>query len=83
MRRPTTHACLVLILAFAVAAVAPSARAQTTLEGYSSFEAESRTSGGGDPTWEMSNPRLYAELSLRSTPLTDLGRRRSRTSRRF
>ena len=72
MRRPSTTSLLLLAAALTVAVCALPARAQTTLEGYSSFVAETRNSGGGDPTWELSNPQLYAELSLRSTPLTDL-----------
>jgi hypothetical protein len=72
MSRSITQACLLPAAVLAVLAVAPPARAQTTIEGYSSFVAETRTSSIDDPTWELSNPQLYAELSLRSTPLMDL-----------
>ena len=42
--------------------------AVTTLEGYSEIMTELRSSGGGDTTWDLSNPKLYAELRLKSSP---------------
>ncbi len=53
-------------------ALAPPAPAVTTLEGYSDLMTELRSSGGGDPSWELENPRLYAELRLMSSPWTDI-----------
>jgi hypothetical protein len=47
--------------------VAPAA-AVTSLEGYSSIMTEWRNSGGGDPSWGLNNPQLYAELRLKSSP---------------
>jgi hypothetical protein len=56
------------LTAFLVAALALSSGAVTTLEGYSDLMTELRSSGGGDPSWELSNPRLYAELRLKTSP---------------
>jgi len=56
------------ILAVCILLSAGQARAVTTLEGYSSFMTELRSSGGGDPTWQFSNPQLYAELRVKTSP---------------
>jgi len=44
----------------------------TTLEGYSSFTTEVRSSGGGDPSWGLSEPELYSELKLKTSPWTNV-----------
>ena len=44
----------------------------TTLEGYSSLMTELRSSGGGDPSWGLGNPQLYAEFRLKSSPWKDI-----------
>ncbi len=51
--------------------VAP-ASGVTTLDGYSSFMAELRNSGGGDPSWELGNPQLIVEFRLKSSPWRDV-----------
>jgi len=56
------------LLAALVALAAPLAVAVTTLEGYSEVMAELKSSGGGDPSWELDNPKLYAELRLKTSP---------------
>jgi len=53
-------------------ALAPPAPAITTLEGYSDLMTEISSSGGGDPSWGLENPRLYAELRLKTSPWTDI-----------
>ncbi len=53
-------------------ALAPPASAITTLEGYSDLMTEISSNGGGDPSWGMANPRLYAELRLKTSPWTDI-----------
>jgi len=61
-----------VIAALLIAALAATAGAVTTLEGYSDFMTELRSSGGGDPSWGLSNPRLYAELRLKTSPWRDI-----------
>lgn len=46
------------------------AGAVTTLEGYSELMAELHSGVGGDPTWELWNPKLYSELRLSTSPWT-------------
>jgi hypothetical protein len=58
--------------ALLVAALAAPAGAVTTLEGYSDFMTELRSSGGGDPSWGLSNPKMYAELRLKTSPWRDI-----------
>jgi len=60
-----------LLVAAALALLTAEAPAVTTLEGYSSFMTEIRNSGGGDPTWGLSEPELYAELKLKTSPWTN------------
>jgi hypothetical protein len=67
LRLPTLLAAIV-----AIACLAVPAGAVTTLEGYSSLMGELRSSGGGDPTWEMQNPQLYGELRVSSSPWRDV-----------
>lgn len=60
---------LALLTALSVLAlVPPAARAVTSLEGYSSFMTELRSDGGGDPSWQLSNPEFEAELRLKTSP---------------
>jgi hypothetical protein len=61
-----------LLAAAALALAAAEAPAVTTLEGYSSFMTEVRNSGGGDPSWGLSEPELYAELKLKTSPWTNV-----------
>lgn len=56
------------LLAAALLVTAPTAGAVTTLEGYSEVMTELRSSGGGDPSWQLDNPKLYAELRLKTSP---------------
>jgi hypothetical protein len=49
-------------------ALAAPALGVTSLEGYSSFMAELRSSGGGDPSWDFGNPEFEAELRLKTSP---------------
>jgi hypothetical protein len=63
-RRGTGVFLAVILLTLA----AGSAGAVTTLEGYSELMGELRSSGGGDPSWDLSNPKLYAELRLKTSP---------------
>ncbi|MBN2564573.1 MAG: hypothetical protein JXB46_02565 [Candidatus Eisenbacteria bacterium] len=76
MSRARTNRCLrlptLLVAALVVACWAGQVPAVTTLEGYSSLMGELRSSGGGDPTWDLSNPQLYAELRLKSSPWRDV-----------
>lgn len=58
----------IIVLAGAIVFAGHPARAVTTLEGYSEMVTEIRSSGGGDPSWDMSNPRLYSELRLKTSP---------------
>ncbi|MBD3348332.1 MAG: hypothetical protein GF400_03930, partial [Candidatus Eisenbacteria bacterium] len=58
----------VFLAAVLLAACAGTSSAVTTLEGFSEVMTELRSSGGGDPTWDLSNPKLYAELRLMSSP---------------
>jgi len=53
-------------------ALAPPATAITTLEGYSDMMTVLKSGVGGDPSWELENPRLYAELRLKTSPWTDI-----------
>jgi len=55
----------IVVLATPVAAV-------TTLEGYSDLMLKLTSGNGGDPTWQLGNPRLYAEFRLKSSPWTDI-----------
>jgi len=55
-----------------LASIAVDGAALTTLEGYSEFVAELRSSGGDDPTWDLSNPKIYAELRVKTTPWRDI-----------
>ena len=48
------------------------AGAVTTLEGYSELLAELHSDVGGDPTWELWNPKLYSELRLSTSPWTSV-----------
>lgn len=69
MRHTGHHAARILAaLLLMLAAPAGRALAVTTLEGYSSFMTELRSSGGGDPTWQFSNPQLFAELRVKTSP---------------
>jgi len=61
-----------LLAALVVAAFAGTSGAVTTLEGYSDLMTEFRSSGGGDPSWGLSNPRMYAELRLKTSPWRDI-----------
>lgn len=61
-----------LLAGAALALLAAGASAATTLEGYSSLMTEVRNSGGGDPTWGLSEPELYAELKLKTSPWTNM-----------
>lgn len=61
-----------LAAALTVAVFAGGAAAITTLEGYTSVMTEFRSSGGGDPSWDLSNPQLYAEFRLKSSPWRDI-----------
>jgi hypothetical protein len=61
-----------LVAALVLACWAGQATGVTTLEGYSSVMGELRSSGGGDPSWDLSNPQLYAELRLKSSPWRDI-----------
>jgi hypothetical protein len=61
-----------LLAAAAIAVGAVTAGAVTTLEGYSEFMTEMRSSGGGDPSWDLSNPKLYTELRLKTSPWKDI-----------
>ncbi len=73
MRRRAAPYIITLIAAAVVVLAGPATvSALTTLEGYTSLTADIRNSGGGDPSWAMDNPHLYAELMLRSTPVADL-----------
>ncbi len=56
-----------LALLLLTAAVGDAA-AVTTLEGYSELMSELSSSGGGDPSWRLDNPKLYAELRLKTSP---------------
>lgn len=56
------------LAALLLAGAGGTARAVTTLEGYSEFMTEVRSSGGGDPSWDLSNPKLYSELRLKTSP---------------
>ncbi|MBD3367304.1 MAG: hypothetical protein GF405_03880, partial [Candidatus Eisenbacteria bacterium] len=67
-RIPWAAVAAVLLLA----CMAAEGSALTTLEGYSEFVAELRSSGGDDPTWNLDNPRIYSELRLKSTPWRDI-----------
>ncbi|MFH1502365.1 MAG: hypothetical protein ABIG03_04895 [Candidatus Eisenbacteria bacterium] len=58
----------VFLAMLALVACAGTAGAVTTLEGYSEVMAEIRSSGGGDSSWDLSNPKLYSELRLKSSP---------------
>jgi len=73
MRRRAAPYIITLIAAAVVVLAGPATvSALTTLEGYTSLTADIRNSGGGDPSWAMDNPHLYAELMLLSTPVADL-----------
>jgi hypothetical protein len=52
--------------------LAMPASAVTSLEGYSDLMLELTSGKGGDPTWQLGNPRLYAEFRLKSSPWTDI-----------
>ncbi len=58
----------VFLAVLLLATTAGSAAAVTTLEGYSELMTEIRSSGGGDPSWDLNNPKLYAELRLKASP---------------
>lgn len=61
-----------ILASVALALLAVDAPAVTTLEGYSSLMTEVRSSGGGDPTWGLSEPELYAEIKLKTSPWTNV-----------
>ncbi len=71
-RRFGTAGTAVFLATVLLLALAPPAAAITTLEGYSDLMTEIRSSGGGDPSWGLDNPRLYAELRLKTSPWTDI-----------
>lgn len=58
----------VFLAAAILAGAAGTACAVTTLEGYSELMTEFRSSGGGDSSWNLDNPKLYAELRLKTSP---------------
>jgi len=57
-----------LLAVLSALALAVPAWGVTSLEGYSSFMAELRSSGGGDPSWDFGNPEFEAELRLKMSP---------------
>jgi len=67
-RGAASRSAAVVVAAVLLVTGAVAARAVTTLEGYSEVMGELRSSGGGDPTWELSNPKLYVELRLKASP---------------
>ncbi len=72
MKEGPIHMRVIILGAIVLAALAGPASAVTTLSGYSSFMTEMRSSGGGDPSWQLSNPQLYTELFLKTSPWTDV-----------
>jgi hypothetical protein len=60
-----------LLAVAAVALFASLACGVTTLEGYSSLTSELRSDGGGDPSWQLKDPQLYAEFRLKTSPWRD------------
>ena len=70
--RRSRHFLAPLIVGLALASWVLPAAGVTTLEGYTSLMAELRNSGGGDPSWGLGNPQLYAEFRLKSTPWRDI-----------
>ncbi len=62
------HTLVLLLASLMLASWVVPALGVTTLEGYSSFMTELRNSGGGDPSWGLSNPQLQAEFRLKSSP---------------
>ena len=71
-RKRSRHLPALLIASLVLASWAVPAAGVTTLEGYSSIMTELRSSGGGDPSWGLGNPQLYAELRLKSSPWQDI-----------
>lgn len=66
------HCFALLAVGLALALWVVPAAAVTSLEGYSSIMTELSSSGGGDPSWGLSNPQLYAEFRLKSSPWQDI-----------
>ena len=58
----------IVVLVGAIALSGHPARAVTTLEGYTEMMTEIRSSGGGDPSWNMDNPKIYTEFRLKTSP---------------
>jgi hypothetical protein len=71
-RHPNRRELPSFLAVLLLAALLAPAGAVTTLEGYSSIMTEWRSSGGGDPSWALENPQLYAEFRLKSTPWRDI-----------
>ncbi|MCK4408558.1 MAG: hypothetical protein KAW67_00640, partial [Candidatus Eisenbacteria sp.] len=71
-RKRSRHILILLIASLMLASWVLPAAGITTLEGYSSFMTELRSSGGGDPSWGLDNPQLYAEFRLKSSPWKDI-----------
>ncbi len=68
--RPTAFIVAACVAAIVILAI--PAKAVTTLEGYSDLMFKLTSGRGGDPTWQLNNPRLYAEFRLKSSPWTDI-----------
>ncbi|MBC8451060.1 hypothetical protein H8D73_02490 [bacterium] len=68
--RPT--ALIVVACVAAIVVLAMPAKAVTSLEGYSDLMLQLTSGKGGDPAWQLGNPRLYAEFRLKSSPWTDI-----------
>ncbi|MFH1689710.1 MAG: hypothetical protein ABIE42_05665 [Candidatus Eisenbacteria bacterium] len=71
-RKRSRHIFALLTAGLTLAAWVVPAAGVTTLEGYSSLMSELRSSGGGDPSWGLDNPQLYAEFRLKSSPWQDI-----------
>ena len=71
-RRHRVAGPVVFLAGVLLMALAPPAPAITTLEGYSDLMTELRSGTGGDPSWQLEDPRLYAELRLKTSPWNDI-----------
>ena len=71
-RRTSRRYLALLVAGLVLSAWAVPAAGVTTLEGYTSIMTELRSEDGGDPSWGLSNPVLYAELRLKSSPWRDI-----------
>ncbi len=71
-RKRSSHLSVLLLAGLMLASWVAPASGVTTLDGYSSFMAELKTSGGADPSWELGNPQLIVEFRLKSSPWRDV-----------